>query len=164
MINTVLRVTFMVAAAGALGMTTRPALAQNGVVFTTARVVEFRQIQGLPAWAESSLSRLRGAVWYFDNSGRFTLQLPNFGLPAIRGTFEENGGTLTFKGSSQSSSGYSGATTVEVYGTIREQAGQPVVQIGYVSGQSLGAVVNGTKFGSSRTSAWSATAVLQAGR
>jgi hypothetical protein len=60
---------------------------------------------------------------------------------------------------SRSSSSVALTTTV-VNGTISVRGGAPVLRITYVSGNGLGAVVNGQRFGSTATSAYTATAVV----
>jgi hypothetical protein len=142
-------------------MTIQPALAQNGVAFTTAEITGFSLKAGQPSWGQRDYDRLLGAQWYFDNNGSFELQLPNFGLPPIRGKCQVQGNTLVFQGGSQTSYGYTGGTSVEVHGQISNQNGTPVLHIIYASGQATSAVINNTPFGQSKTHAYEATAVLQ---
>jgi hypothetical protein len=161
MVIRAVRLSMAVAVLGILSMTIQPALAQNGIVFTTQQVTGFSLKAGQPSWEQRDLDRLRGAQWYFDNNGSFVLQLPNFGLPPIRGNFAVPGSAIVFQGGSQTSYGHNGGTSVEVHGQVINQNGTPMLHLIYVAGQATAAVINNTPFGQSKTNAYEATAVLQ---
>jgi hypothetical protein len=147
---TVVLTAIMIPAAGLAGEMT----------LATARVTGFEQTSGNPQWREANIERLRNASFTFDNGGTCIVRFPTAGAnKVLRGTHRTNGQTITFSAEGRSSSSVALTTTV-VNGTISLRGGAPVLRITYVSGNGLGAVVNGQRFGSTATSAYTATAVL----
>ena len=112
------------------------------ITLATARVTGFEQTSGNPQWREASIERLRNASFTFDD-GDFIVRFPTAGAnKVLRGTHRTNGQTITFSAEGRSSSSVALTTTSSMGQS--PFAARPVLRITYVSGNGLGAVVNGT--------------------
>lgn len=144
--------------AGAVG----PAGAQEAdtIEVATLAPVEIRAFElvaGRPQWAQSTRDRLGRTIFQFGPSGQFAMVQPD-GYPMLIGVVGDDG---SITASTASAVGSAGSTTVEMYGQLSREGEVPVLEIRYVSGAALAAVVNGTSFGSSTVKAFTATVALR---
>ena len=157
--------TLLVAAAAALSLLLAPAAgaapapaAVQSVAMRPATITSFQLVSGLPQWGPANRSRLARSVFAADASGRFVMRQPD-GYPTLVGTMSGDG---TFRASAHSSIGNTASTNVEIMGQVSTSAGTVRMNLTYVSGSTMAAVVNGQRFGANGAKAYRATMTMRA--
>jgi hypothetical protein len=113
-------------------------------------------------WLSSNTERLSGAQWQFNDDGTFVFYLPNSrdDLYPITGYYSIQGKTLSFQGSRISNTQVSRARSF-VGGSVNFNQNPPVMNIQWGTSNILASVINGTGYGSNKTSAYGATVTLR---
>ncbi|MCM0591982.2 MAG: hypothetical protein HEQ35_24010 [Gloeotrichia echinulata IR180] len=152
---------------------TTPALAE--LIFSTQNISRITPLEtgsttigGLTVnadtsqWLQNNTQRLLGAQWQFNDDGTFVFYLPNTrtDLYPITGYYRVQGKKLSFQGSRTSNTQVSRAKSF-VGGIIDFSQKPPVMNIQWGSSNINAAVVNGTNYGSNKTSAYDATVTLR---
>ena len=117
----------------------------------------FELVAGRPQWAQPTRDRLSRTVFQLTSDGQFAMVQPD-GYPTLVGTVGQDG---TITASVASSVGSTGSTTSEMYGQLSRDGAASVLELRYISGATLAAMVNGTAFGSSSVKAFTATVALR---
>ena len=157
--------TLLVAAAAALSLLLAPVAsaapapaAVQVLAMRPATITSFQLISGLPHWGPTNRDRLARSVFAADANGRFVMKQPD-GYPTLVGTMSANG---TFRASARSSVGSTGSTNVEIMGQVSTSGNTVRLNLTYVSGSSIAAVINGQKFGTNGAKAYRATMTMRA--
>ena len=157
--------TLLVAAGAALSLLLAPAAgaapvptAVQSLAMRPASITSFQLVSGLPHWESANRSRLARSVFAADASGRFVMRQPD-GYPTLVGTLSGDG---TFRASAHSSVGSTASTNVEIMGRVSTSGNTVRMNLTYVSGSTIAAVVNGQKFGANGAKAYRATMTMRA--
>lgn len=123
-------------------------------------VDDFEWISGQSRWANANASRLERTVFQFvPDTGEFFMIQPD-GYPTLAGTYIVDDDVVEVQASYDTTTGYTGSTHVEMAGQMVVQDDELVLQLHYVAGGTIAAVINGSEFGSSSAKAYMATVTL----
>jgi hypothetical protein len=141
------------------------ALAKAVATFTVREVLEFKQLDGKPEWADGALRDARSSQWEFADDGTVTYDKANSNpdIYPLRGTYEGSPSRVSYTAEGSLQVGNTGQTAVKQIGQLDLSQDPPVMQFGWVAARSLTAVVNGTKFASTVTAAYVAKVSLDRG-
>lgn len=138
------------------------AYSQDYAEVRTAKILDFKQIQGDPSWRDSQLRRISGAVWTFYGNGTMTFNMPDTrdDLYPIRGTFRSDGTNLDFSGRSVFRN-TAGTSEVNITGKLFPSQGGKLISMKIRSAMYLGATVNNQKFSGQNHSEYMFTVLIQ---